>query len=222
HALKVLRLKRGALVIVVDGTGNAYRGSIERISAARVVIRVHAELRNFGEPGVRLTLAAGMSVGCKPDEVVQRATELGMKRFVPILSDKSKVELSEPSRIRSRVRRLERVALSAIKQCRRSYLPEIAVPCTLEDFLARQNEDDCKLLFDPGPDTVPLDAIELGDGIKRVTVLVGPESGFSSAEVEQALSAGFRAVSLGDRVLRADTAGPAAVALVMYRLGEFK
>lgn len=221
HAHAVMRLKCGAMVIVVDGLGKACRGEIDRIGRGKNVrVRVHARLRNFGEPIVRVTLAAGISVGSKLDMIVQKATELGIKRFVPILSERSRVKLDDPKRAASKMRRLEKVALAAIKQCRRSYRPEIAEPISLNSFLDATEPSDAHLLFHPSDSAETLQRCLPDETISRVTLLVGPEAGFSEIEVAAAVAAGYHHVSLGGRVLRSETAAPVACALVMAQLGE--
>ena len=222
HAVVSMRLRPPALVVVVDGLGTARRGELITASPRKVVVRVHSEQRSFGEPAVRLTLAAGLSAGKKFDSVVQYGTELGVKRFVPIVAARSKVRIEDPRRARARVARLERVALAAIKQCRRAYRPDIALPASLSDFLAEQDAQGLKLVFHPSAEALPLDRIDMDKGRKRLTVLVGPESGFSEDEAYAAVEAGFSPVSLGQRILRAEAAGPVAVALVMQRLGELR
>lgn len=222
HAVTVMRLKPPALVIVVDGLGTAYRGELVSATRRKVMIRVHSEQRNFGEPTVRVTLAAGLSTGGKFDTVVQNGTELGVKRFVPIVAEKSKVRLDDPKRARARVNRLERVALAAIKQCHRAYRPEIALPTTLIDFLREQDNVSLKLMFHQSAEAQPIETVDMDKTTKRVTLLIGPESGFSNEEACLAVEAGFIPISLGQRILRTETAGPAAVALVMQRLGEFR
>ncbi len=220
HALHVLRLKPASIVMVVDGLGNACRGEIVTASRESVKVRVHNRRRDFGEPVVRLTLAAGLSTSSKFDDTVARGTELGVKRFVPIITEKSKIKLEDPSRARAKVTRLEKVALAAMKQCRRSYRPEISVPQRLPEFLREVDSESLNLIFSPTKDSVPFNRIELRDTIKRVSILVGPEAGFSDDEVAQAVQSGFTQVSLGSRILRTETAGPVTCALVMHRLGE--
>ncbi len=222
HAHRVLRLDRGALVVVIDGLGTACRGEISSITGRRVTVRVHAELRDYGEAAVHLTLAAGLSVGSKFDSVVQRGTELGVKRFVPLITDKSRVKMDDPKRARVRLTRLEKVALAAVKQCRRSALPSIAYPVTLAGFLEEYEPDNIGLVFHPSSKSRPLDRCPLEESAKRITLLVGPEAGFSDDEFELALANGFIPVGLGERILRTETAAPVAVALVMYRLGELR
>ncbi|MEW5994779.1 MAG: RsmE family RNA methyltransferase, partial [Candidatus Zixiibacteriota bacterium] len=152
HAAKVLRLGRGDGLIIVDGLGNAWKGSITSVGSrgGQVTVRRHLELRNYGEPAVILTLAAGLSTGSRFDTVVGKGTELGVKRFVPVISEMSRVKPVETRSVSTRVRRLERVALAAMKQCRRSYRPEIGDPVTFAEYLRQVDEKSLKLLFHPG------------------------------------------------------------------------
>ena len=217
-----MRLAIGDRVIVVDGCGMGCRGEIGTITKKSVDVTIVTEVRNFGECTTRVTFAGGLSAGEKFDTVVEKGTELGVKRFVPVISEKSKARLDDPARAVSRRNRLEKVALAAMKQCRRSYRPEIATPLTLRQFLDESDRSDLNLAFIPGDKFAPLDSIRFGSGISRVSILVGPESGFSEPEVDYILAAGFLPVSLGARILRAETAGPVAIALVMHHLGELK
>lgn len=222
HAVRVMRMAIGDRLMIVDGLGTAWRGEIREVGAKepQVAVRVHDTLRNFGEPAIRLTLAAGLSVGSKFDTVVQKGTELGVKRFVPILGEKSKVKVEDPKRAAARVRRLEKVALAAIKQCRRSYRPDITLPTSLESFLAQTDKEALNLVFHAGPGALSLDRLSVKKDAPRVSLLVGPEAGFSENEVERAMASGYTPISLGPRILRTETAGPVVCALVMNALGE--
>lgn len=218
--VKVLRLCPGALVVVIDGLGTAWRAELLAGKADRATARIHSEVRQFGEPRVRLTLAAGLSTGSKFDAVVEKGTELGVSRFVPLITERSKVEIEDARRARLRANRLARVALAATKQCRRSVVPEVALPTRFRDFLKQHDPAFPALVFHPGRTGRPLTSVSLPDGAARITLLIGPESGFTEIEVEAAERIGFVPVSLGSRILRTETAGPVAVALVMSRLGE--
>jgi 16S rRNA (uracil1498-N3)-methyltransferase len=222
HAVDVLRLRAGELVIVVDGLGNGCRGELRITDKKSAEVVVLSRLRNFGEPSVRLTLAAGMSIGAKFGEIVDKGTQLGVSRFVPLLTEKSKIKLDAAKRAENKSGRLEKVALAAMKQCRRSYRPEIALPLTLRQFLLESDEDSFKLIFHPDVSNRPLEEVTFPEFPKRVTLLVGPESGFSVQEMASAKEKGYLPIRLGKRILRTETAGPVAVALVMARLGEFK
>lgn len=222
HLSNVLRLKPSAIVIVVDGLGMACKGEVVEVGKSTSTVRIHSRQRNFGEPAVRLTLAAGLSAGSKFDSVVQKGTELGVKRFVPVITERSKVNIEDPKRARSRVTRLEKVALAAMKQCRRSYRPDIASPSSMREFLKETHHESVNLIFHPTPRAKSLEDIPLGPELKRVVLFVGPEAGFSDTEVELAMGAGYQPVTLGPRVLRTETAGPVVCALVMQVLGEFR
>lgn len=222
HATKVLRLKAGAAVVLVDGQGTARRGAVVSVRSGRVVVEGQGVIRNFGEPAVKLTLAAGLSAGSKLDSIVQKGTELGVSRFVPIQTLKSKVKLEETSRARRRVVRLERVALAAMKQCRRSFRPEVSLPVSLPEFLSETNHDDIRLVFHPAYTGTALSELSLDSSARRATLLIGPESGFDEEEISAALAAGFLCVNLGERILRTETAAPIACALLLDSLGEFR
>jgi 16S rRNA (uracil1498-N3)-methyltransferase len=215
-----MRLKKGALIVVVDGVGIGYRGSIAKNSVSGVHVDIHATIRNFGEQTVRLTLAAGLSTGLKFDRVVQMGTELGVTRFVPLVCEKSTVKIESEKKALARVRRLEKIALAAMKQCRRSYRPEITMPRLLPDFLRETDNESLNLFFHPSENALPLGEITVAPGLKRATAIVGPESGFSPDEAKAAISAGYSPVSLGRRVLRTETAGPVTVALVSQLLDQ--
>jgi 16S rRNA (uracil1498-N3)-methyltransferase len=223
HARTVLRLTAGSPVVVVDGLGLAYRGEIIRSKKTEpVVVRVHRTVRNLGEPTVQLKLAAGLSTGSKFDSVVQKGTELGVSRFVPLLCEKGIVRLDDPSRVQRRTSRLEKVALAAMKQCRRSYRPSISPPVKINILLNEIDAEETKLCFNPGERAESLDLIDWNSVGERITLLVGPESGFAPAEMTEIRQAGFVEVGLGHRILRTETAAPIACALVMHSLGELK
>ncbi len=221
HARTVLRLKEFAQVVVVDGLGTAYRGSLNGTRGRQdVTISVQNVIRNFGEPFVKLTLAAGLSEGFKFDNVVQQGTELGVSAFIPVITEKSKVKMDNPAKAAARIKRLERVALSAMKQCRRSYCPQIAPITKLEVFLNSAEKKALNLIFHPDVFANQLNKDEPISEFKSVNLLVGPESGFSDNEVEKAVAAGFKTVTMGKRLMRAETAAPIACALVLHWLGE--
>lgn len=223
HAQAVLRLGKGTPVIVVDGLGTAFRGELTSgPRAGKVTVGVHAETRHFGESSVRLTLAAGLSVGSKFDEVIEKGTELGVRRFVPLITGKTKMKFDDPKRLASRLKRWEKVALAAMKQSRRSYLPHISTPTLLADFFPQVEPGSLNLIFHPDPSGSTFDSLTLEPENQRAYLMVGPESGFSDEEHRAAVQAGFESVRLGPRILRTETAGPVVCALVMNALGELR
>ena len=223
HARTVLRIKKNSQVIVVDGLGKAFRGTVTRLSSRTVtIVEIQNEIRGFGEPFARVILAAGLSEGFKFDEVVQKCTELGIKKFVPLVTEKSRIKIRASAKFDNKLKRLKRVALGAMKQSRRSYCPVISPVMKLSDFLNSESkdEDSRKIIFHPVKQRRLIDHVKLLKNCKNVTILIGPESGFSDSEVETALANDFSPISLGERILRTENASPVACALVMYWLGE--
>ncbi len=221
HARNVIRLKENSQVVVVDGLGTAYRGILSGISSHReTTVKVQNIVRNYGEPFVKLTLAAGLSEGYKFDNVVQQGTEVGVSAFVPVITEKSKIKIGDAAKAAARIKRLERVALSSMKQCRRSFCPTINSFVKFNNFIDSAAKDSLKLMFHPESAGNSFDRRKDMGGIKEVTVLIGPESGFSDAEIEKAILSGFKTVTMGPRWMRAETAAPVASALVLSWFGE--
>ena len=135
-------------------------------------------------------------------------------------SPKQPVNLDDPKLIAGKLNRYHKVAIAAVKQCRRSYLPEITAPRTFKDFMKEIDHTVPNLLFDPRPNAKKLTDIEFPKSVRRVTVLVGPEAGFSQDELALADIHNITIITLGNRILRTETAGPVITALVMHRLGE--
>jgi 16S rRNA (uracil1498-N3)-methyltransferase len=223
HASKVMRLKKGAIVIVIDGLCNGYRGEIIKIGRDKIVqIKLHAQIRNFGEPDHVVTLASGLSTGYKFDSIIEKGTELGIKRFVPLITEKSKIKLDDPKRAQNKLSRYNKVALSAAKQCRRSYIPDIAVPIKFADFMKEIDDQSTNLIFHPSKLSKQLSKNIFNKTYKRITLIVGPESGFSDNELELADENNILQIQLGKRILRTETAGPIVTALTMNYLEEFR
>lgn len=220
HAALDLGLRPGDAVILVDGLGGAYRGSIGKISRKKTVIKVYDRLRNFGEPVTRVTLAVGLLSTGKFKSIVEQSTALGVSRIVPLVTRQTTEKPGDNSRKKSRARSFEKVALSSMKESRRSYCPIISQPINLMDFIRETDPDALNLIFDSQSKAGKLENHINGFKGKRVTILIGPEEGFSPDETKLALSGGFKAINLGQRLLSAETAGIVAVALVMDALGE--
>lgn len=208
HARRVLRLKPGERVTVVDGEGGAFYGLLaEDESGALLAGELHP-LPGNGEPRDFVALAPALAKGDKLDTVCEKATECGAAEFRPLLS-----EFSEgPPRAFSSLRpRLEKILLAAVQQSGRARLPRLHDPVAPAALPA--GEFDAVLLAHPG-DHPALHALAPSLAPARggrFLILTGPEGGFSPAEVAALAARGARPVSLGPRILRAETAGPLAV-----------
>ena len=218
HLSRVLRLRPGDTVIASDGAGRDYTVRLEAVGdAARGT--VIAEADGVPESPLAITLVQGVPKGDKMEAIVRAATELGVTRFRPALCERTIVRL-EPARWRDRARRWQRVAREAAKQSGRAVVPEVELPRPLAECLGTA-ADLTLCLWEGGGE--PLGTLLGGAATARsATVVVGPEGGLALAEVEVARAAGSRIVTLGHRILRTETAGPAIVAILQSRLGDLR
>ena len=216
HALRVLRLDVGDAVMLFNGEGGEYAG---RIAGTGRGVRVRlAEWQSVErESPLELVLAQALPAGDKMDWVVQKAVELGVARIQPLLTARSVVRLSGERAVK-RVAHWRSVAASACEQCGRNRVPEIAPLLDLRQWLGRlppENELQ-RLLLAPQGGCRPRELAGKGGFL----LLVGPEGGLSDEEASTAGLAGFAALSLGPRILRTETAGPAALAALGACCGD--
>jgi len=220
HLARVLRLGRGAVVEAVDGTGRAFAVRIDTLTAGRASGTILGALAPVGESPCVLTLGQALLKGGRMDWLIQKATELGVARIVALQTTRV-VARPAGERAGARRARWERVAREAVKQCGRAVAPVVEGPRSLGHLLTEVDQHDGTWLFCEGPAGVPLARVarEAG-GLRRLLLLVGPEGGFSNEEVRQGQAVGARLVSLGPRILRAESAGLAALALCQYLFGD--
>jgi 16S rRNA (uracil1498-N3)-methyltransferase len=220
HMTAVLRLAPGDLVIGADGQGHDYTVRLESLgdAATGTILGVSDNRR---EPPLAITLVQSITKGDKMETIVRAVTELGVARVLPAISARTVVRL-EPSRWRERSRRWQRIAREAAKQCGRAVVPEVEMPRPLGDWLtATAGQGDLRLCFWEGQ------APSLSQTLASLTslpstalIVVGPEGGLARDEVEAASAVGFRTASLGPRILRSETAGPAIAAILQFRFGD--
>ena len=216
HLTRVLRLRPKAALTLFNGRGGEYRASIERVQGSKVMVAIGEHEPIERESPFPLTLAQGVSRGERMDLVVQKATELGVARLVPLLTERSIVRLDEEQSDR-KSSHWRAIAIAACEQCGRNRLPEVALPAQLREFLRQPSGEGVRLLLSPSATRRIEDVSRPAGG---ATVLIGPEGGLSDAEQEDALTAGFTAVNLGPRVLRTETAAIASLTLLQREFGD--
>jgi 16S rRNA (uracil1498-N3)-methyltransferase len=216
HITTVLRLQPGSTVELFDGSGTVYTGRLEQTDSREVTVRILAsrpELRQTSAPS--LVLLQGMLKGKKMDLIVQKATEMGVHFFQPLLTGFS--ERHEPST--RQIERWQRITLAACKQCRRNRPMTIGEPVKLVEVALPKNG--CGILLWEKEEQRALDSDIFAEA-RDIWLMLGPEGGFRQQEVEQARSSGFATYSLGRRILRAETAALASLAIVQFLLGELQ
>ncbi len=216
HIMRVLRLRAGDALTVFNGRGGEFGASIEEFRKDSVRVRVHEARAVERESPLVLTLAQGVSRGERMDWILQKSTELGASRIVPVLTERSVVRL-DPKQAERKLHHWRGIAVAACEQSGRNRVPDIAAAIVFHDFLGSAGADSTRLLLSPGGELGIDDLSDVGAG---VTVLIGPEGGLTEIEQESALRAGFTPVRMGPRVLRTETAAIAALTIIQQKFGD--
>ena len=215
YLARVLRVRREDRVVLFDGAGREADATVDSVGEEALVLTA-GELRAAAAGGVPLTLLIALLKGEKMDLVVQKATELGVSRLVPLASAHAVVRLGDDRRD-SRRGRWQKIASEAARQSGRADVPEIAEILPPEAAFAAAPPQALRLIFDER-DAPPLRQVLADARPVEVVAAVGPEGGFAPAEVDAARAAGFLPAGLGPRVLRAETAAIASLAMLRFAL----
>lgn len=214
HLRNVLRVREAAPLILFDGSGGEYRARVEAVERGRLTARVLEHCVVDRESPLDLTLGQGIARGERMDFAIAKAVELGVRAIDPLFTNRGQVKL-EGQRLRKKLEHWRRVAASAAEQSGREYVPEVSEPRPLAAWLPG-DDGGTRLVLAPDAATGLRDL----PPARGVRLLIGPESGLSDSELAAAHDAGFRAVRLGPRVLRTETAGPAALAALQTLWGD--
>ena len=218
HVARVLRLRPGAPLVLFDGSGADFRAEIVAVEGDRVRARVVERTAGLRESPLGITLVQAVSRGERMDWTLQKATELGVRAIQPVLSARSVVRL-DGQQAAKKHRHWQAIVAGACEQCGRSVLPDVRPPLDLPRFLAEVPREGQRLVLSP---TGPGSLAGLPGMAARVELLIGPEGGLDDAELAAAERAGFAPVRLGPRVLRTETAGIAALAVLQALWGDLQ
>ncbi|MFZ4794774.1 MAG: 16S rRNA (uracil(1498)-N(3))-methyltransferase [Blastocatellia bacterium] len=225
HLARVLRLREGEMVSAFDGLGNEWECEIAAIHKSECRLSILKKLETVVESPLRLTLAQALVKGEKFDLVVQKATELGVSRILPVITEHCEIRISE-ERSEQRLQRWQRISLGAIKQSGRRRLVEIDQPVKFQQF-CRDLQGEPALIFSEKTGSEKTGSEKTGRGLpplaaqdSGLTVVIGPEGGWSDGELDLATSLGLIPVHLGPRILRTETAAITAVTLAQYHYGD--
>ncbi|MBA2705880.1 MAG: 16S rRNA (uracil(1498)-N(3))-methyltransferase [Blastocatellia bacterium] len=223
HLREVLRLKAGDEVYVFNGEGKEFLGRIEESRRDTALLRIIREIEPARpDSPLQLTLALALLKGEKFDLVVQKATELGVIRIVPVITKHADIRLRDESDAAKRVTRWQRIAMEAAKQSGRAVVPEVAGAVTFASLIqsAGKDEGGTCLMFSERDGEPLLRTTELIAPNSKLTALVGSEGGWSDEEIAAARAAAWNVVTLGGRTLRAETAAIAVTALLQHLFGD--
>ena len=218
YAGRVLRLRVGDELTLFNGMGGEYAAVITEVTRRNIVVSVGAHRERDVESPLQINLVQGVSRGERMDLVVQKATELGVQRITPVLTERSVVRLGG-DKSEKRRDHWAKVAQSACEQCGRNVVPMIDEPQSLEHWLDGSGASDLqRAVLRPGAEHT---LAGLGSAAKkRWQLLIGPEGGLATGELERAIESGFLPCALGPRVLRTETAAIAALVILQERYGD--
>lgn len=211
HQIKnVLRMQKGDTLEILDGAGAVHQAKITDIRAGKVICEITSSASQDNEFKVKITIAQCLPKGKKMDLIIQKCTELGADKIIPVLSERSIAKADK-------LERWQKIAKEAAEQSGRSTIPEVTPLMHFDEVLKLMVNYDLALI--PWELEKEKNLKSLWSevcGLRSVVILVGPEGGFSHQEIEQAKAAGFKPISLGKNILRTETAGMAILAMLSY------
>ncbi|GAA0084553.1 16S rRNA (uracil(1498)-N(3))-methyltransferase [Clostridium sp. CTA-7] len=222
HLYKVLRLNEGDKIVLNNCTGEEFLATISLITKQEVIVDIEEKLQVNNESNVKIYLFQGLPKAQKMDLIVQKGTELGITEFIPTLTERVDIKLKGDFK---KLDRLNRIALEAAKQSKRSLVPKVVDPISFEEALDKMKNLDIVIVPYENAENFGIKTlfnktnIDISK-INTVGILVGPEGGFELDEINKLKENGAYIVTLGSRILRTETAGFVATSLVQYELGD--
>lgn len=221
HMRKVLRLKKGDIIGLLNGRGNSATAQIKLTEPDRVTVQILTCSRHTEPSRRELIIAQAFLKDKKMDTLVRQLTELGASIWIPFCSERS-VSRPDSRRLRKRLERWSKISRESLKQCRRGHVMTIEPAESFHDVLQKAQASDLRIIFWED-ETRAIDLTKIishRTQIEQIFAVLGPEGGFSSNEVDLARAHGFFTASLGPRILRAQTATVAAVAILQFLYGD--
>lgn len=218
HISRVLRMKKGDEVTLCDGEGNFYEAELEEFSEKCVTAKIISSRKAETEPETKITIFQGVPKNPKLETIVQKATEIGVVRIVPVDTVRAVAKLDKSAK----VDRLRKIAKEAAKQSKRGIIPYVNDAVSFKEAVKMATKADLALIPYEEEREVSLKKALSGKKPETVAVMIGPEGGFDKEEIRIAKENGIISVTLGKRILRTETAPLAVSAAILYELGEME
>lgn len=224
HLNQVLRLGPGDVIGVFDGSGMEYEARLTHVDKHEAVAEILSSRLSDTEPRIKVTLFQGLPKGEKMDWIIQKAVELGVYQIIPVITQRSVVQLDQKER-QKKAERWNRIAKEAAKQCGRACVPQVFAPINLDEMLKLRDTFNAAVLLYENEQKKCLKELMICYTINKIgdiALFVGPEGGFSSLEVDKCCQSGFDIAGLGRRILRTETAAISGLSIIMYEMGEMQ
>lgn len=218
HLSRVLRLKPGDQVVVNDENGQDYEGVIDKIEKDHTVILLTKKMEKSNESNVKITLYQALPKSGKLDLIVQKCTELGVTKMVPVITERVVIQNQKEFK---KLDRLKRIALEAAKQSKRSLIPDVTEPISFEELLIEMKGHDVLIVPYENADQYGFHALKKDLAVlESVGIFIGPEGGFTEKEIQALTEKGAKIITLGKRILRTETAGFTTAVMVQMLYGD--
>lgn len=221
HIKNVLRLVEGKEIFINDRQGNDYKCIIETMDNDVIKTRIAEKLVTNSEPPVHTVLFQSLIKGEKMEFVIQKSVEIGVTTIIPMMTERCVVKLETEKKLQSRIDRWQKIAESAAKQSKRGIVPQVMMPLTMKDTLAYAKAHlACACIPYENEHSHHLKGFLAHKKVESIGIFIGPEGGFTDAEVALAMQHDVSPVTLGKRILRSETAGLVTLANIMYEMED--
>ncbi len=221
HIGRVLRLKEEDEVEVCDKANVEYICKIASMEKNQVEVKILEKRCSASEPPIDVVLFQGIPKSSKMELIIQKCTEIGINKIVPIITDRTIVQLKDKKSEDKKLDRWQKIADEAAKQCRRGIIPKILKPMTYDEMINKVEDYDVVIIpYEEEKNNGIKSVLKTVENAKSVAIVIGPEGGFEKDEIQKAIESKITPVSLGPRILRTETAGFTALTIVMYELGD--
>lgn len=219
HLKTILRAQEGDIISVVTDS-NEYKARIEAINKDDIVCSLIEEIQRNNESKINITLCQGIPKQTKMETIIQQNVELGVKSFIPLITERTVVKLNDKDREQKKLDRWQKIAKESAKQSKRNIIPQVEEITTVKELVERLKHEDVEIIVPYELEDMKILKDVLKEPKNNYYIIIGPEGGFDIKEIEMFKEIGAHIVTLGKRILRTETAGVVAASVVMYACDE--
>lgn len=219
HLKTILRAEIGDLISVVTDSSE-YNAEIKEINKEDIICEIVEEINRNNESKINITLCQGIPKQTKMEDIIQQNVELGVKSFIPLITERTVVKLNDKDREQKKLERWRKIAKESSKQSKRNIIPTVEDIMTVKELMERLKKEDAEVIVPYELEDMKILKDVLSEPKENYYIIIGPEGGFDIKEIEMFKEAGAHIVTLGKRILRTETAGVVTAAVVMYACNE--